>query len=295
MGQHLLARLAVDHSVKVKSLHDALGSRPQNSLLNSQQWQVGMHVAEHYATTPLLPADAPALAPTLLSFLPDDGAEQIEMEHIQRGTQVITHCSYARLIFPLALPGITDFDVTAPKFVMPNCTTAMCALPIHLLHQAFGVEHVNITTLQAISGTDLPGMPAHVIHDQIVSHIPGEVDALSEELSTIFNADFDIDSFATRVPVWRGHTITMSVTLASEADIKSVSNALLQADNLVIKELPVSRDSFSGSAPLTTITNLRVKGRRLMMVIKGDNLEAATTGLMQTIVHMCRDKNAMAE
>jgi len=286
LGQHLLARFSRDKSISVKSLHDALGSNPQSTLKNSQQWQVGPQVAEHFSHTPLLPADAPALAPIMLSFLPDNGAEEIEEKHLDRGTRLITHCEYARLSSPLALPGITKFDIEARQLATPNCTTAICALPLHQLHQAFGISHVTITTLQAISGTDIPGMPAHTIHDQVIGHLHSETEALSQELSVIFNNDFGIDSFATRVPVWRGHTITMSITLASKADFKAVTNIISQTESLVIKEPPTTRDYFSPHAPLTTITNLRVIENRVLMVIKGDNLEAATAGVMQSIAHM---------
>lgn len=283
LGQHLLARLCQDPSIMVESLHDHLGQDPRHTLSDSRHWQVAPEVAQAYSRVPLLPAEAPALAPILLSFLPDDGAAEIEAQHLARGTRVITHCEHARQTAPLALPGILDVDPEALHLATPNCTTAICALPLHCLHEAHGVTGVTITALQAISGTDLPGIAAHAIHDRVIGHLPGEADALRNELSIIFGDAFPVDTFSTRVPVWRGHTITMSVVLADNADSVSVADTLSEAAGIVLKELPMGRDRFSPEAPLVTVTSLRTSAHGVMMVLKGDNLEAATTGIMQKI------------
>lgn len=285
LGQHLLARLSQDQSIRVASLHDRLGQDSQSSLLDSDQWQVEPEVAQAFSHVPLLAAEAPAMAPILLSFLPDDGAAEIEAMHLARGTRVITHCEHARLTVPLALPDILDLDPEAAHLATPNCTTAICALPLHCLHVVHGVTGVTITALQAISGTDLPGIAAHAIHDCVIGHLAGEADALSDELSIIFDKAFPIDAFATRVPVWRGHTITMSVRLADKADRIAVADTLAGVAGIAVTELPMQRDHFPPDAPMATVISLRDCADGVMMVLKGDNLGAPTTGLMQSVAH----------
>ncbi|MEP3276136.1 MAG: hypothetical protein ABJN26_04975 [Stappiaceae bacterium] len=285
LGQHLLVRLSEDRLISVESLHDCMGGDPRTGLLDLPQWQVAPEVARAFSHVPLLSAEAPARASVLLSFLPEDGAAGIEALHLARGTRIITHCEHARLAVPLAMPGVTDIDPGATHLATPNCTTAICALPLQYLHTTHGVTGVTITTLQAISGTDLPGIAAHTIHDRVDGHLAGEADALSDELSIIFDQAFPVDAFATRVPVWRGHTITMSVRLADNADAIAVADTLSGVDGIAVADAPTERERFPIDAPLATVVSLRNSVDGVMMVLKADNLGAATTGIMQTIAH----------
>ncbi|MEP2640942.1 MULTISPECIES: Asd/ArgC dimerization domain-containing protein [Roseobacteraceae] len=267
------------------SLHDQCAAQGTAQISGSRQWNVSPDVAKRLAEVPLLAPDAPALAPVLLSFLPDQGAEDIEAQHLARGTRVITHCEYARLKAPMVLPCGTPAAPQSPLLATPNCTTAMCAQVLSVLDAAHGVAGTTITTLQAISGTDLPGMPAHVIHDQVVGHLDGEATALSQELGAIFNGAFQVDAFATRVPVWRGHTITLSVGLKHAADAQTVMTTLSASPDLTLTGVPTHRDRFSPDAPVATVTNVRDGAHGVLIVIKGDNLEMATTGVMQWALH----------
>ena len=286
LGQHLLARLSQDPALQVMSLHDSAGSGPSPKLLTSVPWLVCPDVARFFEHTPLLSPQASAHAPILLSFLPE-GAETaaVETQHLERGTRVITHGEHARMRVPMGLPGVIEPDPAAQYIATPNCTTAMCAVPLHHLHSTYGVNSVTITTLQAVSGTDLPGLPAHLIHDQVIGHLPGEAEALSNELSVIFESAFPIDTFATRVPVWRGHTLTMSVRLAKRTNADAIAQTLSRVPGLLVAALPVYRDRFSPCAPLATIIDIRESAEGVLIVLKGDNLEAATTGIMQSLAH----------
>ncbi|WP_179379702.1 hypothetical protein [Jannaschia marina] len=235
---------------------------------------------------PLLPPEAPARSAILLSVLPDAGAVGIETAHLARGTRVVTHCEHARLTVPLALPGVTAIDRAAMHLSTPNCTTAICAALLHPLHVTHGIEAVTITTLQAISGTDLPGLAASEIHDRVVGHLPGEADALRDELDVLFDGAFPVDVFATRVPVWRGHTITLSLRLRDGAGADRIHETLGPDGNVALTDLPGGRDRFSPGAPLATVTSLRDGAQGVLAVLKGDNLEAATVGVLAGILAM---------
>lgn len=283
LSQHLLARLHEDPAFIVESLHDQQAANGAHSIADTQSWQAAPELQQAYAKVPFLSAEAPAMAPVLLSFLPDDGSEEAESAHLARGTQVLTHCEYARLKVPMIMPGVTAPGVEAMHMATPNCTTAICALPLNHLDKAFEITGVTITALQAISGTDLPGLHAAAIHDQVIGHLPGEAAALSGELSVLLGGTFPINTFATRVPVWRGHTLTLSVDLQDQPDLAQVISALDAVPDIDLTNLPTARDRFSATAPLTTITDIRKSATGVLMVIKGDNLEAATTGVMHTI------------
>lgn len=285
LGQHLLARLVDDPTVKIASLHDHLARSENAKLYDSQQWSVDTDVAKRLSDVPFLTPEAPALAPILMSFLPDEGAQDIEAQHLARGTRVISHCEYARLKAPVVLPINDAINSDAQHLATPNCTTAICAQVLNALHGAHGVSGATITTLQAISGTDFPGMAAHAIHDQVVGHLQGEAQCLSDELRAIFGGAFAVDTFATRVPVWRGHTISMSVGLADHADASAVRATLTDAQDVAVNEMPTGRDRFSMHAPVVTVTNIRDGSQGVLLMLKGDNLEMSTTGIMQWALH----------
>lgn len=285
LGQHFLARTAADKAIVVDSFHSEMCEGGDSYSMEKTPWQVDTAIADHYAKVPVLRADSSPLAPILISFLPDKIGEKTEKIHLARGTRLITHCEYARYKAPLAVPGVLPIEPSAGFLATPNCTTAMCALPLHHLHKEHKIRAVTITTLQAISGTDLPGMAAHTIHDQVIGHLEGEAETLTNELNLIFKNAFALNSFATRVPVWRGHTITMAISFTDKTDAKAVRHKLARTSNIEFKH-QTARDNFSSYWPMATITNIRDGNDAVLIVLKGDNLEAATTGIMHEIVHM---------
>ncbi len=280
LGQKFLERSLQSTEIIVQSLHDPKVQNNTDTLATICDWSGSNETFQAAASLPLLPSDATSAAQTLVSFLPDPVGEDIESLHLAKGTRVVTHCEYARLTAPMVMPGVTQVVGDPPLSATPNCTTAICASPLAQLHQSFGVSRVTITTMQAISGTDLPGIPAFAIHDQVIGHLGGEAEALSQELSILFDANFPVDTFATRVPVWRGHTITLAVDLKVRPDLPAVQAALSGSSAISFQDTEKARRRFPADAPLTTIVNLRLTDRGVLLVIEGDNLEAATVGVM---------------
>lgn len=288
LGQNFAMRILQTHEFTLESMHDEKLGDAGRSLSDVCDWSGAESALDRLNALPLLPADAPSRAPTLVSFLPDSLGEHVESRHLARGTRVITHCEYARLTAPLLMPGVAEVDSAPVLTATPNCTTAICAPPLARLDQAFKIKRATITTLQAISGTDLPGMPASAIHDQVVGHLPSEAEALSHELSILFGSKFPIDTFATRVPVWRGHTITMALDLEERPDAEALKTVLGNDPEIGFQNTLRGRRQFLAKAPLTTVTNLRCTERGALLVIEGDNLETATVGVMLKVLQKLR-------
>ncbi|MFS4581789.1 Asd/ArgC dimerization domain-containing protein [Phaeobacter sp. C3_T13_0] len=283
LGQNLLAELVESPDFIVESIHDVQADRGTAAIADTAGWQGDINLETACVTLPFLPAAAPAKAPLLLSFLPDSIGQAVEAEHISRGTNVISHCEYARTDARLLMPGLVSAAPSEPLQGTPNCTTAMCVLPLYHLHKALGVTRATITTLQAISGTDLPGLPASVIHDQVIGHLPGEAAALSNELICLLGESIPIETFATRVPVWRGHTITMSVDLSEQADAEAIRTLLTDIPGVAVSEHTHRRDSFTSPSCLSQIVNIRKSESGVSLIIKGDNLGSATVGVMRAL------------
>ncbi|MDB6178446.1 hypothetical protein PAF17_13155 [Paracoccus sp. Z330] len=285
LGQHLIARLLRESSVEIVSLHDHRHGESARHV----PWFANPDARDFALRQPILAPEAKATGDLILSFLPDDGAEAIERQHLQRGARIVSHCEYARQAGLLLAPGLPLPDTRGHQLVStPNCTTAMCAAPLAQLHQSFGIEAVHVTTLQAVSGTDLPGMPAYLAHDNVVSSLPGEALALETELNTLFDAAFPVTCIATRVPVWRGHTLSLMVQLRNEARRDEIARLLAETSGIGIRDarenMPLRKPENVDGDTLGVIDTWDLTDTGWLKIsLRGDNLGMATTGLMSQL------------
>ncbi|MEM9489208.1 MAG: aspartate-semialdehyde dehydrogenase [Myxococcota bacterium] len=147
---------------------------------------------------------------------------------------------------PLLLPGVNMAQAALLRrqreqrgwkgFVAPNpnCTTVGLAIALAPLHRAFGVEHVHMVSLQAVSGAGRsPGVIALDVVDNVVPFIPKEEDkvaletrkilgTLSADGDRIVPATFGVSATCTRIGVLEGHTEVVHVKLSRDADEAAV-------------------------------------------------------------------------
>ncbi|HMI58692.1 MAG TPA: aspartate-semialdehyde dehydrogenase, partial [Gemmatimonadaceae bacterium] len=117
-----------------------------------------------------------------------------------------------------------------------NCSTMVIALALAPLHQAFGVEQLFVTTLQALSGAGYPGVPSLDILGNIIPFIGGGEEEKIEseplkilglfENGAVTPAPMRVSAQVNRVAVEHGHTACMSVKLASPATPEAAMDAL---------------------------------------------------------------------
>jgi len=93
---------------------------------------------------------------------------------------------------------------------------------------------VQVTTLQAVSGAGLPGVPSMEMIDNVIPYIGGEEEKMETETlkilgalsgSTIEPASFPISAQCTRVGVIDGHTECVSVKFERAATLDEVRAA----------------------------------------------------------------------
>jgi aspartate-semialdehyde dehydrogenase len=104
------------------------------------------------------------------------------------------------------------------------------------LHDAFGIRHVVMTSLQGISGAGRsPGVIALDIIDNVIPYIPKEEEKVEVETRKILGtvaanaitpAAFAVSATCTRVPVLEGHTEAVNVALARSAPVDEVKAVL---------------------------------------------------------------------
>lgn len=163
-------------------------------------------------------------------------AGDIEKAFAEAGIPVITNARVYRQheTVPLMVPEVNPdhielireqtFDPKGRGFIVtnPNCVCIPLTMALKPIIDAFGVESVILTSMQAVSGAGYPGVPSLDILGNIVPFISGEEEKIASEpmklLGKLVNkrvvmADFPIQATATRVPVVDGHLLSVTAKL----------------------------------------------------------------------------------
>ncbi|MFW6223788.1 MAG: aspartate-semialdehyde dehydrogenase, partial [Spirochaetota bacterium] len=181
----------------------------------------------------------------LFSGLDSSVAGEAETAYAERGHLVVSNSRNHRMdpTVPLVVPEINASHLALIEHqpyegaivTNPNCSTIFLVMALAPLHRAFGLEAVQVTTMQAISGAGYPGVSGMDIMGNIIPYISGEEEKVEQESlkilgeldeSLIRHADVAVSATCTRVPVLDGHTETVSVKLSRPAGIEEVRAAL---------------------------------------------------------------------
>jgi aspartate-semialdehyde dehydrogenase len=187
---------------------------------------------------PQLPGgDAPTL---VFSALPEAQAAEVEAAWRAAGSCVISHATgHARRPgVPLLIPEINaahldGFEARGGLIAQPNCTTIGLSLALAPLAERFGLERVEVVTLQSLSGAGRAAVQAGLAND-LSAWIPDEEECIRAQAPWILGrgdarhvepAGFTLDASCHRVPIAHGHLIACSVALKSEANEAALLDA----------------------------------------------------------------------
>lgn len=198
----------------------------------------------------LQPPTAAALnCPLVFSALPASVAGPIEEELAHAGMAVCSNASSHRLDpdVPLLIAELNpDHLALIPVqrqrrrwsgllVTGPNCSSVPVATVLRPLERAFGVRHVHVVTLQALSGAGYPGVPSLDILDNALPFIGEEEAKIEREPHKMLGrlaqdhvepASWPLSAQCNRVNVRDGHTVCMSIALARAAQVEDVRQAL---------------------------------------------------------------------
>lgn len=173
-----------------------------------------------------------------LSSLDSSVARETETRYANAGIYVVSNASAHRMDpgVPLVIPEVNadhlaltehqPFPDGGALVCSPNCSTIGMTLALAPLERAFGVESVQVTTLQAASGAGYPGVSAMDLIDNVVPYIPSEENKLAEEPpkllgklagTSIVSADLTVSAQCFRVPVTDGHSASVALRLRRSA------------------------------------------------------------------------------
>lgn len=211
-------------------------------------WRLGDYMPEGVRNLTVLDYNADLQSPLAFSGLPSEVAGEIEGRLAAGGTAVVSNTATHRMEpdVPLVIPEVNadHLDVIRTQqanrgwkgFITTNsnCSTMHLALTLKPLQDAFGLQKVLVTTLQAVSGAGYPGVPSLDMIDNIVPYIGGEEEKMESEAMKMLGgfangefqqANFVLSAHCNRVPVRDGHTECASVTLGSDPSVDEVVEA----------------------------------------------------------------------
>ena len=168
-------------------------------------------------------------------------AGEIEKEFAEAGYYVISNARNHRFSedVPLIIPEVNPEHLEMIKtqkykgaiITNPNCSTIGMVLALKPLQEHFGIESINVVTLQAISGGGYPGIPSMDILDNAIPFIGSEEGKMETEPLKIFgtlvdgkiqNADIKISAQCNRVAVNDGHLECVQVKLKKETSVEEI-------------------------------------------------------------------------
>lgn len=200
-------------------------------------WLLPTPLPEKIASLTISPCKPPLQANLIFSALDSSVAGEIESAFAIVGNIVISNAKNHRmqLDVPLLIPEVNSshLELLGPQkfsggkiITNPNCSTIGLVLALKPLHDHFGIEAVNVVTMQAISGAGYPGISSMDIMDNVIPYINGEEDKLETEPLKILgkvdqgfisDATIKISAQCNRVPITDGHTESVSIKLKKKA------------------------------------------------------------------------------
>jgi aspartate-semialdehyde dehydrogenase len=188
-------------------------------------------------------------APLVISALPSDIAKDVERKFAEAGCAVESKASAYRLEkdVPLIIPEVNPdhvqlLDVQRENrewdgciVTDPNCTAMGLIMVLKPIHDRFKLDTVFVSTMQAISGAGLPGVPGLLITDNVIPYIKDEEEKVMNETRKVLGemedkqvklADFKIAASCNRVPVVEGHTETVFIKTKEPVDVEEVKRVL---------------------------------------------------------------------
>jgi aspartate-semialdehyde dehydrogenase len=198
------------------------------------RWREQTELSPRIADLTIQECAPPLPGAVVFSALDADAAGSIEQAFARAGAYVVTNTRTHRMEpdVPLLIPEANaDHLVLVDRqraargwsgaiLANPNCSTAALALSLAPLHQAFGVEKLFVSTMQAVSGAGYPGVPSLDALGNVIPHIGGEEEKIERESRKILGtlgpagvepAPFAVSVHTNRVAVLDGHLETVSV------------------------------------------------------------------------------------
>ena len=189
-----------------------------------------------------------AAARVVFSALDTEPARELEPAFAKAGCLVFSNASAFRMSpeVPLLVPEVNPEHLgllevqrhhhgwSGGIVTNANCTATVLVMALAPLHEAFGVEAVMMTSMQAVSGAGYPGVPSLDILGNVIPFIRNEEPKVEEETPKMLGrftggaveaAPMLVSALCHRVPVLEGHTEAVSVKLKGQPGLEAIREA----------------------------------------------------------------------
>ena len=213
-------------------------------------WRLSSYMPEGARELVVKDYDAALDSPVVFSALPGEVAGEIEQRMAQEGRALFSNTSTHRMSpdVPLLIPEVNPEHVAAldvqrrnrgwSGFIVtnPNCSAIHLVLALKPLHDAFGIDALAVTTMQAVSGAGYPGVPSLDMIDNVVPFINTEEEKMTEETKKLlggFDGEFQpacltMSAQCNRVPVRDGHTECVSIRFHAPASPREAAQVMAE-------------------------------------------------------------------
>lgn len=171
---------------------------------------------------------------------------------------------------PLVVPEINPDTISLIKnkriVANPNCSTIQMLLPLHRIHQSYGIKNINVCTYQAVSGAGQHGInelsqqtrcvidgaeivDKKIFNKQIAFNVIPFIDSLEsngysrEEMKMVWETqkifsddDLQVNSTAVRVPVIHCHSEAVQIKTGKKINREQALELLKNQDGIVCTE-----------------------------------------------------------
>lgn len=209
---------------------------------DATNWNMASMLPEKIGNMIVQPCIPDLESKIVFSGLDSSVAGEIEENFARAGYVVISNSKNHRFgkFVPLMIPEVNSEHLNLIEkqnfgkgiiITNPNCSTIGLALALKPIYDYFGIEKVNVVTMQAISGAGYPGIPSMDIHDNVIPFISGEESKVETEPLKILgelnddgikNADIKISAQCIRVSVLDGHTECVQVKLKKNCNKEDI-------------------------------------------------------------------------
>jgi aspartate-semialdehyde dehydrogenase len=249
VGQRLIQLLVPHPEFEIAAL-TASESSAGRTYRDAAKWRVDTPIPDDIADLTVVgtdPEDVPDDVELLFSSLPSDVGAAVEPEFVEAGYVVSSNSSNGRMDedIPLTIPEVNADHLGLLEIQRdergwdgaliknPNCSTITMVPTLAALDQ-FGLERVDVSTLQAVSGAGYSGVTSMEIIDNVIPHIGGEATKMETESRKLLGSfdgaevtlhDADVSASCNRVPTLDGHLENVWADLEADPSIEAVAEA----------------------------------------------------------------------
>ncbi len=219
------------------------------------QWIVSPRIPEAVKDMEIKPVSTESLKSEdiriVFSALPADVAGPVEEQFAKAGYAVSSNAAAHRKDpdVPILIPEVNAEHIklipvqrknrnwSGLIVTEANCTTTGLIMPLKPIYENFGIEKVIVTTMQALSGAGIPGVPSMAIIDNVIPYIANEEEKVEWETLKLlgkFNGDkitpanIKVSASCNRVFVLDGHLESVLVETSRKASVEEIKKILAE-------------------------------------------------------------------